>query len=223
MQTLPDEGFAARQRSYQILLDKVKGGATLTASELSAMARFEKEVAKSGLDLPVYLETVDEVVKYSGYKTRSIYTAVKDGELARLGDGRFSREAVDLWLEKKGKRPVVFVDKGDDEDGEGEVAGDGKLYKASAEEGKYRHFKARREEIIVQRLEGELLPREEVERMFLDRVHEFRTALLLFSRRVAHQIAAEAGIDSRRVEEILDKEARELLKSLSRKVVIHVA
>lgn len=222
MRTLPDEGLMARQRSYQILVDKVKGGATLTASELSSMARFEKELEKSGLDLPVYLSSVEEVVQYSGYKARSIYAAVKDGELARLADGRFHRQDVDLWLEKKGKRPVVPIDKDDDED-EGEVAGDGKLYKASAEEGKYRHFKARREEIIVQRLEGELLPREEVERMFLERVHEFRTSLLLLSRRVAHQVAAEAGIDSRRVEEILDREARELLKSLSRKVVIHVA
>ena len=72
------------------------------------------------------------------------------------------------------------------------------------------------------RLQGELVSFDEVIRQFTNRAHEYKTSLLLLSRRCAHKIAAEAGVQSRVISEILDEEAKLILKSLSRKVELHV-
>jgi hypothetical protein len=224
MGDLLDQGFAARKKSYDLLVAKVESGRALSATEISAMTRFEKELVGSGLDLPVYLDTIEEVEAYTGYKARTIYAAIKSGELPRLSDNRFLVEAVDAFLMKKGKRPQVRL--ADDDQGESagdEPGPDGETqYKASNEEAKYRHFRAKREEIIVLRLKGELIERQAANRAFIDRIHEFRTSLLLLNRRVSHKIAEISGIESRLVDEILDAEAKSLLKTLSRKVIIHV-
>lgn len=225
MGELLDQGFAARKKSYDLLVAKVESGKTLSATEISAMTRFEKELVGAGLDMPTYLDTIEEVEAYTGYKPRTIYAAIKSGELPRLSDNRFLVEAVDAFLAKKGKRPQVRLADGDQESEADVEDGDsfaGQKFNARTEESKYRHFRARREEIIVRRLMGELIEREEVNRAFVNRVHEFRTSILLLNRRVSHKIAEISGIESRLVDEILDAEAKSLLKTMSRKVVIHV-
>jgi len=224
MGDLLDQGFAARKKSYDLLVAKVASGKTLSANEISAMTRFEKELVGSGLDMPTYLDTIEEVEVYTGYKARTIYAAIKSGDLPRLSDNRFLVEAVDAFLTKKGKRPQIRLEDGEQagsDDDDGGDAGETQ-YKASNEEAKYRHFRAKREEIIVLRLKGELIDREEVNRAFVNRIHEFRTSLLLLNRRVSHKIAEISGIESRQVDEILDAEVKYLLKTLSRKVVINV-
>lgn len=221
-----DQGLAARRQSYDLLVAKVASGKALTASEISAMARFEKELKASGLDMPTYLDTIEDVEAYTGYKNRTIYAAIKKGELPRLADNRFLLTAVDEWLARKGKRPQVRL-AGGDQDGETgdkqaeEDAGDTK-YNARTEESRYRHFRARREEIIVRRLQGELISREDVYREWVSRVHEFRTSILLLNRRVSHKLAEIANIETKQIDDILDAEAKTLLKTLSRKMVLHV-
>jgi len=217
-----DQGFAARKASYDLLLQKVEGGKALTANEVSAMTRFEKELVRSGLDMPLHLDGIEDVEAYTGYKARTIYAAIKSGALPRLFDGRFLVAEVDAFLAAKGKRPQVRVmdsDDGDnDDDGDSGETG----HNARQEEAKYRHFRARREEIIVKRLEGELISRDDLTRAWVARMHEFRTALLLLNRRVSYKIAVLAGIETKQVDEILDAEARALLTSMSRKVTLHV-
>lgn len=220
-----DQGFAARKKSYETLVAKAIGGKVLSANEISAMSRFEKELTAAGLDMPTYLNTLEEVEAYTGYKARTLYAAIKSGALPRLADNRFLLTAVDEFLAAKGKMPQVRLQDGDhDEDGDAEAEdADGeKKYKAQTEEAKYRHFRAKREEIIVRRLQGELIDREAMTREFVARIHEFRTALLLLKGRVSHKIAKIAKIDIYQIDEILDAEAKALLKTLSRKVRINV-
>jgi hypothetical protein len=216
-----DQGLAARRKSYELLVAKANDGKALTAGEISAMSRFEKELAAAGLDLPKYLDSIEEVEAYTGYKSRTIYKAIETGELARLADNRFLVAAVDDFLAAKGKRPQVRMVDGDQDD-DPDDGGDGTKYHAGNEEAKYRHFRAKREQIIVKRLEGELIDLETANREFVNRIHEFRTGLLMLRHRVSHKIAEIAKVEVRVIDEILDADAKALLTALSRKVRIHV-
>jgi hypothetical protein len=223
MGEIRDQGLDARRKSYELLVAKANDGRVLTAGEISAMSRFEKELAAAGLDLPKYLDSIEEVEAYTGYKSRTIYKAIETGELDRLADNRFLVAAVDDFLAAKGKRPQVRMADGDQDDGaDPDEEGGSTKYHAGNEEAKYRHFRAKREQIIVKRLEGELIDREEMIREFVVRIHEFRTALLLLKGRVSHKIAKVAKIETSLIDEILDADARELLRTLSRKVRINV-
>ena len=205
-------GFSARQESYDRLVKKVTEGGTLSPTELTAMTRFEKELESRGL--VASFATPDEVATYTGYSVRTIYSAIKSGKLIRQSDGSFSRADIDDYLASKGRRPVVAGDEDpqDDEPTPGSSA--------AREETRYRKARADREELIVGKLRGELLERSEVEHQFTARAHEYKTSLLLLSRRCAHRIAVVAGVDSKVVAGILDEEALLLLKTLSRKLEI---
>jgi len=212
------QGLETRKQAYELLVAKVRQGRSLTPSELSSMARLEAELVDSGLDTPESFASVKEVAEFSGYSVRTVYAAVQAGELRRLSDESFDFIDVSSWLEGKKRRPVAAAaaeDAGVEELPEGE-------YRSKDEEAKYRHFRARREEIIVRKLLHELVPIAEVNRQNVRRVHEFKTSLLLLSRSIDYKIAAAVGVESALVREIVDAEVLELLRSLSRKVVLDV-
>jgi predicted DNA-binding transcriptional regulator AlpA len=223
MTTTADKGLATRQKSYDLLLAKVEGGQSLTPTEITSMTRFEAELAAAGLDVPDNFVAIAQVEHYTGYKSRTIYNAVKSGDLFRKSDNSFARADIDAWLRVKGRQPNIgknLVDELQDEDDENSSAD--QKFSSKNEEAKFRHFRARREQILVQQLEGQLLPRQLVEEQQISRAHEFKTAILLLSRRVAHRIAAVAGVDTRLVTEIMDEEGKQLLSALCRKIDLHV-
>lgn len=216
--TIADTGFAARRKSYDLLVQKVEAGSSLNVSELTAMTRFEEELDRSGMDIPDTFATPDEVAEYTGYKVRTIYNAVKKGNLARLADSSFSREEVDRYLATKGRLPQVAswsATGGENEDDMPENGG------ARYEETRYRKARADKEELLVAKLQGKQVDVSEVNRQFTIRAHEYKTSLLLLSRRCAHLIAAAAGVEIGVVADILDSEAVILLKALSRKVELN--
>jgi hypothetical protein len=215
-------GFGARQQSYDRLLEKVAQGGNLTPTEQASMRRFEKELAELGLaplDLPEIFATIEEAETYSGYKRRTIYKAVADGLLDRLSDGSFTREALDSWLALKGKRSPAQerAASGNDAAGEKETA-----RSARQSEADYRSWRAQHEELKVKQLKGELISRVLINQEWVERANEFKTSLLLYNRRVSHLIAEIAGIEARLVDEIMDKEARQLLGTVCRKIRIYV-
>jgi hypothetical protein len=213
MSTVSEKGRDARRQSYDLLIDKVSSGRTLTPIELTAMARLEAEFADSGSDTPDHFVSAKEVAEFSGYALRTVYAAVKAGDLRRLGDDTFAYGDVVAWLETKRRRPVA---------GGGTEDGPAPEFNGTDEDARYRHYRARREKILVDRLEGNLLPRDEVIRQNVRRVHEFKTAIQLLSRRIDYRIAKVCGMEIKDVREIVDQEGTELLKALARKVVLHV-
>lgn len=216
-------GFEARQKSYQMLVKKVKGGSSLTPTELTTMMRFEEELKQSGQQmLPDAFTAMDKMEQYTGYKARTIYKAVEDGKLVRLSDGSFDRDDVDSWLRSKGKDPQPLVNTPILEQDLDDLDDKAPSFNSKTEEAKFRHFRAREKELLVKRLEGELLPRDVILAQQVTRAHEFKTSLLLLGRRVSHKIAAVAGIESKVVDTILDEEVKLLLASLCRKVELDV-
>lgn len=205
------EGFAARQQSYERLVAKVRAGGVLKPSEITAMERFEAELAElTAKGVPASLATPEEAAAYCGYSVRTIYTAVKAGKLARRSDGGFDRYELDRYLAAKGRTPVLPDD--DDDAGEPDSPS------SAAEDRRWRSARADREELLVQKLRGEVLALAEVERQWTARAYEYRNSLLLLSRRCGHLIAAAAGCETRLVTEIIDAEVRALLGSLCRKI-----
>jgi len=215
MGKMAKQGLETRKESYDLLVAKVKSGVSLTPTELSSMARLEAEFADSGMDSPDGFASVKEVADYTGYSTRTVHAAVQSGELKRLSDNSFDFIDVSEWMDKKGRK---LMPPRSGKEGDELACG----YDPRNEEARYRFFRAEREEILVKKLRGELLPRDEVERQNVRRVHEFKTSLLLLSRRIDYRIAAACGMEIADVKEIIDMEGLSLLKTLSRKVTIHV-
>lgn len=216
--TIADTGLAARRKSYDLLMEKADSGELLSSAEITIMLRFEAELKSSGRDLATVFINLDQVAEYTGYKVRTIYNWVQNGKLARLADNTIERVAVDALLKSKGRLPQVPAYNGAEE-GEGDLPGP---LSARQEETRFRKARADREELLVSQLRGEVVEVSEVERQFTMRAHEYKTTLLLLSRRCAHKIAAAAGIESKEVTHILDKEVKELLAKLCRKVRVDV-
>lgn len=209
-----EQGFEARRLNHLTLVKKVQGGEVLSPSEQATMIAFERELKKSGRNLSGILPSVEAVEEYSGFKQRTIYAAVKDEKLTRQSDGSFLQEDVDQWLSSKNRLPKITPGNNSDDDKDKGAA--------AKEELRYRTARADHEELKVAKLKGEQIEVAEAQRNFVARSHEFSAAMTLFSRRCAHKIGRVAGIPHKEVAEILDAECVALLKTLSRKVEIHV-
>lgn len=204
-----------RKQQYNALKEKAGSGKILTATELRSLAKLEADLEDMGEDELVFT-SADEVAEYSGYAKRTVWDAVKKELLIRQPDKTYLQDDVDTWLAARGRKPKKTKNEattGDDQDCQWDRA---------EEEARYRHYRAIREKLLVDRLQGELLPREGVERQFVIRAHEYKTSLLLLSRSIAHLVAAKSGMDSGEVASIIDSEVQNILEAMSRPIEIEV-
>ncbi len=214
-----------RRQQYEALREKAASGKILTATELNALARLEADLEDMAAGDLVF-QSAEEVAEYSGYSKRTVWDAVKKGLLIRQDDKTYLQEDVDAWLAARGRKPVAGKNRNNGKTGEKETKTKNPeqacLWDRADEEARYRHYRATREKLIVERMQGELIPRDEVQRQFVARAHEYKTSMLLLSRRIAHTIAARTGMDSRDVAAIIDDEVRQLLTAISRPVELEV-
>lgn len=208
---LIQEAKTANRQQYKKFIERVKAGEVLTPSELKYMGALKADLQDEEMEA-VYM-TLQEVMDYTGYKQRTIYNAVQKGELLRQENKTFLQSDVAAWLQTKDRTPP-----GDDSEDEEQDP----VYDKKMGEGKYRVFRARREELLVGQLEGSLVSKELIEEQYAARVGEVKSGLLLFSRRVAHLIAAEVGMEIPKVSEIVDGEVHQLLTAMSREIEITV-
>ncbi len=213
--TVSQRGRDARRKQYAGLLKKAEAGEHLSVSELTSMAKLEKEFAGDQPGDDEVFAKVKDVAEYVKCSKRTVYNAINSGKLHRQEDGSFLLTSVAAWQAEK-NNDLSLPGAGNEEIDPNEP-----INKKNAET-HYRYYRAEKEKINVQRLLGELLPRDEVERLVLDRVLQFKNALLMFNRRCSHTIAAESGVDSKVVDKIMDDEAKKVLKALSRRMDIHV-
>ena len=203
------------RQQYESLKKKAQAGQHLSVKELNSLAKLEADL--EDLDADEIFDTPEQVAEYGGYKARTVYEDVKKGVLIRQADGTFIQDDVDTWLAAKGRKPAV---KGQDND---ETAdGEKTNWDKAEEEAKYRHYRAIREKLLVEKLKGEQLSKKEVLRQQVNRAHEYKTSLLLFSRAVSHKVAAASGIEVKTVSTIIDAEAKNILTAMSRGLDLHV-
>ena len=198
------------KKQLDTLRKKVADGEVLSAKELRSYARLEADLADAKQEDVVFRSSAD-VAEYSGYAKRTVRDAVSKGHLPRQPDKTYLQSDVDTWLAARGKKPKKCSS-----DGDSKTSGQQELWDRSKEEANYRHWRAVREKLLVKSLQGELLPRDEVYRLFVTRAHEYKTSLLLLSRRIGHKIAAESGMESTEVNKIIDAEVVDLLSQMAR-------
>lgn len=208
MTDIKQKALEAKQKQFNILMEKVTRNEVLSPSELKTLDALEKELDESQVE-EVYM-TIEEVLAYTGYKQRTIYSEVSKEALRRQSDKTFAQSDVDAWLKSKGKSPKNHT--GDESED----------FQEARHVIKYKRFRAIKEQLIVDKMNYELIPRELVEQQFLARVGEFKTALTLLSHRLAHQVAAKSGIEFSTAAEIIDTEVTNILAGMSRKIDINV-
>jgi SpoVK/Ycf46/Vps4 family AAA+-type ATPase len=208
------------RQQYKALQDKAGSGKILTQTELRTMARLEADLADLA-DEELVFRRAEEVAEYSGYAVRTVRLATRKGELQRQPDKTWLQADVDAWLDAKGRRPAGSK-AACPEQMPLPGSGDKQEWDRAEEEIRYRHFRATREKLLVERLQGELIPREDVYREFTRRAHEYKTSLMLLSRQISHKIAAESGVESARIAAIIDDAVVGLLREITRPIEIEV-
>lgn len=213
-----------KQQQYQTLQRKVQEGKILSKKELLALASLEEDLqaAEPG---DLVFDSIEAVMQYSGYSQRTVYNSIEAGILVRQADGSFLQDDVNAWLEAKGRQPVQFdlIPTKEEASGQGHEEDEDLAARTASlamEDAKYRFWRAKRERLLVEKMRGEWIERAEVERANVNRCVEFRRALELLSRKIGHSMAAEFGVESRRVCELIDNEARQILLDMTRAIRI---
>ncbi len=104
--------------------------------------------------------------------------------------------------------------------GAGSSAGKGEGGDASPWLAAYRKERARMARMDRRRMQGALLPKDEMIRQFTARAFEFGRALLQLGRRFSAKVAAKCSKTVREVEAIHEKEARKVLEDYTRPIEI---
>ena len=81
---------------------------------------------------------------------------------------------------------------------------------------RWRLAKARREEMLVEQLKGQLVPVRWVEEEFGKRAEVLAKALWMLSRRIAHKVAMKSKKTMNEVVGIIDREVRGMMEVYSR-------
>lgn len=158
----------AKKTRHLTLLQKVKGGRTLTASEIEELGRYEKKSDKPKKDTHQFkdgeiFETIAAASEYTGKTERTIRRWVADG-MARTENGGYIKAVLDQW----------------NRDNSG--GGSGSLFehkqRKDAADAEYREIKSKLAQIELAIAEGKYLPREEVERGRIERIDTVKRILL---------------------------------------------
>lgn len=212
-----------KQQQYDTLQRKVQEGRILSKKELLALATLEQDLQAAEPGDMVF-DGIEAVMQYSGYGKSTVYNSIEAGILVQQSDGSFLQDDVDAWLDAKGRQPAQVSlptgqvgQPGKDEDyAEDDEDLAEKNASLAMEDAKYRFWRAKRERLLVEKMRGEWIERGEVERANVNRCVEFRRALELLSRKIGHSMAAEFGVESKRVCSLIDVEARQILLDMTR-------
>lgn len=190
---------------YQDFINRINAGEKLNAQEIK---RFEELdlYFKRARDETEICKTVMDAARYLGVGERKIRYAVKEAKRNKLrqnNDGTFDKSELDRWFAVGGAKDAR---KAAEKKGHVEA------------ERKYRELRAEEKELIVRRLRGELIPREEVERLLTARAHEFAKALQLLARRISFRCAAKSKKQYQEVFDIIESEINAILATYSRPV-----
>lgn len=175
---LLEAGKAAKVRLYQTLLRKIADGIPLKTGELKTFRSLEDEFesqlqteqAEKGKrkSFPKKIRTFGAAAEYCGVSKRTISYHVGRGNIRQNKDGSFSRDELDRYLEKRGRKISKASGQGPDE--ERAVTARREMDEKDAADLRWRLARAQREEVLTKQLLGELISREEVAKGWADRV-----------------------------------------------------
>jgi len=185
-------------------ITRIESGDELTGRELKS---YQELIAKNVDETGGELISCEEISRIYGVSRQMVSYNVTRGYLTQMPNGRYRKDDVEKWLADRGRgksrrAPSVSSDE---------------IKKADL---RYRKARADREEVLVKQLKGMLLSKADVEKAFTDRAYELRGQMLMMSRRIAHEIAAQCMVDMKQVAEITDNEVRRWMTDYSRTIEI---
>ena len=191
------EGKLAKINLFANLGARIGKGDKLNASEIKLFNTLEKEFegelneGDPGPKKPALLQTNLEAAEYCGFTTRMISYHVTRGNIKANKDGTFDRSELDRFLATKGGRR--------------QKAAAGIDEKSDAAMLRYRIAKARREEMLVMQLEGNLASWEEVESQWRERIVIVTSGLEAFKNRLPGILVGKSRRD---IQDILEEEIK---------------
>lgn len=193
-------GQNAKLVLYQTLTKRINDGEHLNAQEIKRFQELHDEFSR-GRDESEICKTIADAARYADVNERRIRYAMREAKRNKLrqnADGTFDKSEIDRWLAHSKPADPGGKKKKDDPDR------------------RYREARAREKELIVRRLRGELIPRDEVVELFAARMHEFSKALQLLARRVSLRVAAKSKKQYQEVFDIIESECNAILRTYGR-------
>lgn len=198
-------GSLAKVKLYQDILKKIKDGKSLNASEMRSLHILEKglEAQTCSPDLPRVIQSFEEAAIYCGFSKRTLSHHIGKGNLRQNGDGTFDREELDRFLSnKKGRKRKAKSGDPKDISVERDMA-----------DLRWRIAKAMREEILVDQLKENLVPREDIAKEWAARVAEVTAGLSALADRLPGVLEGKNRAEMR---EIISEEVRILRTAYAR-------
>jgi len=141
--------------------------------------------------------------RHRGVDPMSVEKAIKSGRITRDADGEIDFEKADRDWEQN-TRPAMSPDEDN-----------GGLAQYSKARAIREYYQASLAKIEYEQKVGKLLPKDEVQAAAFNTYRQFREQLLNIPDRVAAIIAAETGMDTKKVHEILTAEVRHALNEFA--------
>lgn len=199
-------GQLAKAKLYRDLLKKISDGTGLKPTEIRALHSLEKELEAQGEETaspPPLIDSMSEAAEYLGVSKRTVSHHLKRGNFTQNPDGTFDRAELDRWASSYGRKKKSKSAGGD-------------LNEKDRADLRWRLAKARREELLVAQLKGQLVPKAWVEQQFAARAHELTSRLLTLPRRIAHKVAAKSKKTQKAVVAVMEPEIYAMLENYSR-------
>jgi hypothetical protein len=183
-------GQLARVKLYQSLLVRIKNGEPLKPAELRALNALEKDLeCQSGTnDPPKVLKGYEEAAEYCGFSKRTLSHHVGRGNLKQNPDGSFEIEELDRFLSVKGRKR--------------KRSAKGLLTIAEQKDLadlRWRLAKAKREELLVEQLNENLVPRAEIASEWAARVVEITAGLTALTNRLPPLLEGKDRVEMREI------------------------
>jgi len=188
-----EAGERAKVKLYNDLLRRIAQGETLSPTQLRVFSVLGQEIEQIAdgdrSKKPRRLGSFDDAAKYCGFSKRSLSWHVSRGNITQNADGTFDVSELDRFLEERGrKKQKKTVD-----------------YEAKKEAAdlRWRLARARREEILIKQMEGELIHIEEIEKKWAQRVAAVCAMMELLAARLPGLLA---GKSRREMAKIIENE-----------------
>ena len=197
--------MAAKMRHLH-LLQKLKGGTTLTAAELKELAKHEDKTRgpvqkakdkKGALAAEQIIKTQKQAAEYAGVRTRTIRRWLAAG-MPRSQEGRYIKTMVDFYKRNDGR----------------EVSDDRK--REVSAQADYKTTKAKLLEMELGLKQGRLVPREDIEKETVRKIIAVKRGLLGMVRKIAARVPPRYR---REVELIATEEVTSLINDFAGDIV----
>lgn len=189
MQSGPNIIEMAKKKRHLSLLSKLQSGGTLGPNEIKELSTFEGP----GEESQWILNTQLDVAKFFKVRRRTVERWVAESMPTRE-DGRYDIRAIYLWRETREKQKKLPFDK-----------------KINWEDIK-EEYQAKIKKLEYEKLVGDVIPKEEVERERVARIIAVKRKLLSLPRALALQLV---GLDPREIEVRLNERIGEIIDAFA--------